>query len=199
MGKKGPGSNLLPPPCPDSLLPPGQQQAVIEEMQVDGLAGQLQLGGGRCGQWGQLHQFPMPNQPAGLRDQWEDLEGWRRQGGGRVRPRTAGQKAQNGEGWGRRVRNWPEETRAAPLRTPSRQLQACTLPSKWIFLLRWISSSVLFMDCTLALHSCTSWGGRGRVTCAPHPHPGSQSLASGSHLETRGSDGWGSFRDIPGI
>lgn len=36
-----------------------------------------------------------------------------------------------------------------------------TLPSKWIFLLRWMSSSVLFMDCTLELHSCTSWGWGG--------------------------------------
>jgi hypothetical protein len=44
---------------------------------------------------------------------------------------------------------------------------AHTLPSKWIFLLRWMSSSVLFMDCTLALHSCTSWGDHGAVTCNP--------------------------------
>ena len=51
--------------------------------------------------------------------------------------------------------------RAAPLGAPAPQLRADTLPSKWIFLLRWMSSSVLFMVCTLALHSCTSCGDSG--------------------------------------
>lgn len=68
------------PDCPDSLLPPREQQAVIEEVEVDCLAGQLQLGRGCCRQWCQLYQLSMPNQPAGLRDQRENLEGWRRMG-----------------------------------------------------------------------------------------------------------------------
>lgn len=32
-----------------------------------------------------------------------------------------------------------------------------TFPSKWIFLLRWMSSSILFIDCTLELHSLMIW------------------------------------------
>lgn len=99
--------------------------------------------------------------------------------------------------------NWlaaPREggDRAAPSRAPSYRLRSRTLPSKWIFLLRWMSSSVLFMDCTLALHSCTSWGDQRWVTCSA-PYPGSQSPASGSHLGTRDSEGWGSFRGTQGF
>lgn len=155
-------------PCPDSLLPPGEKQAVIEEVQVDRLAGQLQLGRGGGRQWCQLHQLPVPHQPAGLRDQWEDLGRWRRQGRRQVRPRAAGQRAQARDGKGQEL----------PFVCPSRWLWACTLPSKWIFLLRWMSSSVLFMDCTLALHSCTSWGGHRWVTCS------SQTLAPRAQAQT---------------
>lgn len=87
--------------CPDSLLPPGEQQAVVEEVQVDRLAGQLQLGGGRGRQWGQLHQLPVPHQPAGLRDQREDLGGCRRPGG-QVRPEAEGPERRLGMGRGGR-------------------------------------------------------------------------------------------------
>ena len=117
MQKKGaPRSPPPPQSCPDSLLPPGEQQAVIEEVQVDRLAGQLQLGRGHRGQGCQLHQLPVPNQPAGLRDQREDLGGWRKQGSGH------GQRAE-GRGWeGWTVMNWPaaprEEATGLPLWVP---------------------------------------------------------------------------------
>ena len=61
--------------------------------------------------------------------------------------------------------------RAAPPSVPAPWLKAGTLPSKWILLLRWMSSSVLFMDCTLALHSCTSCGNHGGSPAAPQAPP----------------------------
>lgn len=94
-----------------------------------------------------------------------------------------------------------------PFTCPSRPLQARTLPSKWIFLLRWMSSSVLFMDCTLALHSCTSWGGREWVTCspptlAPRAQPQAppwepEALKAGALLETQEVQGGPREPDSP--
>lgn len=59
-----------------SLLPPGQQQAVIEQVQVHGLSGQLELGPGYAHHLSvHLQELTVFHQPAGLRDQREDLGG----------------------------------------------------------------------------------------------------------------------------
>ena len=59
-----------------SLLPSGEQQTVVEEVEVHRLGGQLQLGAGDAHGLGvHLQQLPVLHQPAGLGDEWEDLAG----------------------------------------------------------------------------------------------------------------------------
>lgn len=60
--------------CAYSLLPPGEQQAVVEQMEVHGLGGQLELGPRHGHHLGvNLQQLSVFHKPAGLRDQREDL------------------------------------------------------------------------------------------------------------------------------
>lgn len=59
-----------------SLLPPGQKQTVVEQMKVHGPRGQLELRSRNTHRLSvHLQELPVLHQPAGLRDQREDLQG----------------------------------------------------------------------------------------------------------------------------
>lgn len=126
LGSKGAQlRSTFPHTLPDSLLPPGEKQAVVEEVQVDGLAGQLQLGRGCRGQRCQLHQLPVPHQPAGLGDQREDLGGQRRQRRDGSGPGQQGREHGPGRaGVGRD--EWP----AAPREGGNRSCPLCARPAR---------------------------------------------------------------------
>lgn len=106
-----------------SLFPPGQQQGVIEQVEVHRFGWELELWAGNVHHLSvHFQELTMLHQPSGLRDQRKYLQ--RRS----------------------HVKNTPELS-------PLWRKTSLTFPSKWIFLLRWISSSILFIDCTLELHS----------------------------------------------
>lgn len=208
----GPGSTHVPPGMqgegipmapretgtqPDSLPPPGQQQQVAEEVQVDGLPAQAGARPRNAVLQEDVGQRPGPDQPAPPADEWDglDTETAQRTAPGAGRPPCTAPRT----GSGPAIHPWPlaglmfasnitpsQRTcqgmawhdPAAPTGLPSRPglRPLPPLPVALTLVFRnstcfssSTSSSVCFMRRTLSLHSDTIWREARRASGPSQP------------------------------